>query len=152
MKIALLAIPTLLLFTACASNYSAVHMEAGKVKFVGETAGALSGDSDFILTSSSGITCEGSYEYTHELSGTGNIVCSDSKEGNFVFTSERSDKKDTVTRIIKGYGEFKDGTKFTITFGESHSRYFTPSNNYEETPIYKGESTPNYKGQIDINL
>ncbi len=151
MKIAFLAIPALLLFAACSSNYSAVHMEAGKVKFVGETAGALSSDNDFILTSSSGITCEGSYEYTHELSGTGKVVCSDSKEGDFVFTSERLEEDD-ITRIIKGYGKFKDGTKFTITFGESHSRYVPPSNNYDELPIYEGQSTPNYRGQIDINI
>lgn len=172
MKKILLALPVLVLTFACSSSrYTDVYMQTGNMKFVGETADAHGNSGDFILTSPNGVTCEGSFDYTNTLSGKGTIACSDKRSGTFVFTSKKDLENDQI-QFVKGYGQFKNGAKFVISFGKEvpvdsfslqgnekqipsdmavQSTGRRPDNTINGQDAYTG-STPAYKGQFDIDI
>lgn len=146
----LFLIPTTALLFSCSENYNAVHMELnnGTQIFVGETIENIGYEGTFNLASPEGTTCEGAYSFKTELTGKGNISCSNKQKGTFVFAAEKND--DEIS-LIKGYGRFENGEKFSITFGEAAPKYSVQQNyqNYQPQPIYEGQP-PQYKGQINI--
>ncbi len=154
MNKALFVIPAAAFTFACAGNYNAVHMETnnGNQIFVGETMENIGKSGAFDLASDDGTTCEGEYSFKTQLTGKGTINCSNNTKGSFVFASEKK-KENEEYALIKGYGRFTNGEKFSITFGEAAPQYAQPQNyqNYQPQPIYEGQE-PQYKGQINIPL
>lgn len=145
----LFVVPVVMLVTACGSvQPSVVKMVTDNRAFVGETSDSFFKDGEFTVSSAKGVTCNGTFEFVKEISGTGTISCSDKRSGAFVFTAQDSE----TGRVLKGYGEFKDGQKFEISFGkeESKERYYY-SGRRTPQPIYEGKP-PAYNGQFEFDI
>ena len=148
----LFMLPAFLLVCACGSvKPSVVKVVSDKTAFVGETSDSLSGKGEFTVNAANGTVCNGTFDFTKSVSGVGTISCSDKLSGTFAFIADTDEKTDKV-KMLKGYGEFKDGQKFTITFGKSSSgeRYYRSGSN-KKHPIYEGES-PAYDGQFEFDI
>ena len=152
MNKALFVLPATAFVFACVGSYNAVHMEMnnGNQVFVGETLENIGSSGEFTISSADGITCEGEYSFKTKLTGKGDITCSNKQKGTFVFASERK-QKESEYALIKGYGKFANGDKFSITFGEVAPKYAPQPQSYQPQPIYEGQP-PQYKGQLNIPL
>lgn len=169
----IVALPALLIISACATDvYTSVYMKSGNNNFVGETSEAFQDSGDFVISAPNGTTCEGVFEYTKTLTGEGTITCSDKQSGNFVFTSKQDETTGQI-KSMKGYGKFKNGEDFVITFGrELREPVFNLRGNENSIPddlasqpsgrrgnaspsqqqnIYTGEPV-GYTGQINIGI
>ncbi len=151
MKRILLALPFIALTAACGSvNPSVVKVVTDRGAFIGETSDSFSGTGEFSVSSVSGTTCSGTFTFINENSGNGTISCSNKRSGTFAFVAEPN--KDNDISILKGYGQFKDGQKFVITFDKnSSSELYYHSRTDTERTIYRGKP-PAYNGQFEIDI
>jgi len=148
----LLMLPAALLVSSCGSvRPSVVKVVTGNTAFIGETSDSFSGSGEFTVDSAKGITCNGTFEFVKAASGTGTMSCSDKRSATFAFIAN-GDEKTGDFKTLKGFGEFKDGQKFTITFEKDSSKeIYYRSESKESRPIYEGKP-PAYNGQFEFDI
>ena len=146
-------LPAVLLASSCGSiKPSVVKVITNDTAFIGETSDSFPGEGEFSVSSAKGVTCNGTFEFVKSVSGTGTISCSDKRSGAFAFIADSDEEATDKINVLKGYGEFKDGQRFTITFSKENSkeRYYYPASK-EDRPIYEGKP-PAYDGQFEFDI
>lgn len=109
-RILLGAVASVFFLSACSMSLPVQGVVQGTQEtFTGTATGQMDGGGTLTLTSSTGVTCSGTFVYVTRRNGSGTVTCSDGRTGPFQFVS-------TGTRGT-GQGDLGNGQKFTFTFG-----------------------------------
>ena len=84
------------------------QLDDGSDSFIGTATGYLNGGGKMTLTSTHGLTCEGTFVYVTERTGQGTFKCNNNQSGPFSFVSTGT----------SGTGTGRLGNQtFSFTFG-----------------------------------
>lgn len=105
----------ILLLSACVTSITLPvqgGFNKGKEKFIGEATGKIDGSGTITMTTESGTSCSGTFQYAQSMvTGTGIFHCDDGRTGKFTFTTSGN------TGI--GFGKTNKGEPFKFAFGHN---------------------------------